>query len=128
MSQQKNQNSFDGDDPKNENPKQNDDLEQFFQQRPLNSNKEDEKEDKKSDSEDKKSDSENSNDSEKSSEINQELEQKMNLLQQRYEELFTRTSLLMKLDKKNKRSKTDLERSIKFMRAHITTKGMFNRN
>lgn len=45
------------------------------------------------------------------------IEEKYEILDKKFNDLFARTANLIKLDTKNKRSKKDLERSIKFLRA-----------
>ena len=45
------------------------------------------------------------------------IEEKFEILDKKFNELFARTANLIKIDSKNKRSKKDLERSIKFLRA-----------
>lgn len=45
------------------------------------------------------------------------IEEKYEILDKKFNELFARTANLIRLDAKNKRSKKDLERSVKFLRA-----------
>ena len=45
------------------------------------------------------------------------IEEKYEILDKKFNELFARTANLIKIESKNKRSKKDLERSIKFLRA-----------
>ena len=45
------------------------------------------------------------------------IEEKYDILDKKFNELFSRTANLIKIENRNKRSKKDLERSIKFLRA-----------
>jgi hypothetical protein len=54
-----------------------------------------------------------------------DIEQKYQVLNKRYIELFTRTTTLVKEQNKIKRSETDLERTIHFLRAELSMKGIF---
>lgn len=54
------------------------------------------------------------------------IEEKYEILDKKFNELFARTANLIKLESKNKRSKKDLERSIKFLRAQY--KGTFTQS
>jgi hypothetical protein len=45
------------------------------------------------------------------------IEEKYEILDKKFNELFARTANLIKIENRNKRSKKDLERSIKFLRA-----------
>ena len=54
------------------------------------------------------------------------IEEKYEILDKKFNELFARTANLIKLESKNKRSKKDLERSIKFLRTQY--KGTFTQS
>lgn len=52
-------------------------------------------------------------------------QQKFDMLQEKYNELFKRTAELTKLNKKTLKSKRDLETTIKFLRADLNSKSVF---
>ena len=54
------------------------------------------------------------------------VDQKYELLNKRYNELFQRTANLMRAKAKNDSSKHDLERTVKFMRADLNTKALMH--
>lgn len=51
------------------------------------------------------------------------IEEQYEALNRKYEELFSRTANLMKVQEKHQKSRQDLERTVTFMRAELSTKG-----
>ena len=53
------------------------------------------------------------------------VQERHQLLEKRYQDLFNRTATLLKMSRRLKRSQKDLERSLTFMRAELNVKALY---